>query len=293
MENQRISGSWGSGRWDLRHLLQQSHWHCLKKTLLDVDEKVKTMLKLIEQDSNSLEGSEIYYQRRPEFRRLFEELSQSYWSFARKFDQLKSKSTHGPSPALLSSVSRPREIQNQTKGIQSFDDSSLMARYSYSQSFAGDPDDEYDIASSKSLNKLPLELMPTELHNTSSEHQKSKSFPNKDDFAKKLNGSKLDRNMAGDWPPGIVDCEIPWSELKIQVMNLMEENLRQQEELVRRNNNKREIIKELQFQMRLVMGENRALPGCLRCSKIHVKHKPSQISRLKSLIMRRLWVDSP
>lgn len=58
-----------------------------------------------------------------------------------------------------------------------------------------------------------------------------------------------------------------WCELKFQITNLTEENLRQQAELARRNIEKKLIIDKLRLQLEHLKAENRSLQGCISCSK--------------------------
>lgn len=69
-----------------------------------------------------------------------------------------------------------------------------------------------------------------------------------------------------------------WEDLQLEVTKLMEDHLRQQAELVRRNDEKREAIKELFSQIKRLMDENRALRSCLAshrlsCSVTNLKHQ--------------------
>lgn len=82
--------------------------------------------------------------------------------------------------------------------------------------------------------------------------------------------------------------ESRWNELNSQVTMLMEENLQHQEELTRRNNEKREAIKELQQQIRCLKSEKRALQSSVRFTKEKSKPYRSPISRLAATISNKL-----
>lgn len=95
-----------------------------------------------------------------------------------------------------------------------------------------------------------------------------------------MNDSKS-RHDFGDLSLGNFHWENAWRTLEFQFKKLMEKNLQKQEELIRRNNNNREIIKELRLQLRGLIGENRDLHRCIIGSKVSVNHRQSQISRLE------------
>lgn len=86
----------------------------------------------------------------------------------------------------------------------------------------------------------------------------------------------------------IAKWESRCNELNSQVTMLMEENLQHQEELARRNNQKRAAIKELQQQIHCLKSEKRALQSSLRFTKEKFKPYRSPISRLAETISNKL-----
>ncbi|KAK9271951.1 hypothetical protein L1049_002318 [Liquidambar formosana] len=284
MENTSGSCSWGSDRPDSPH---QSQW--LQTTLSDLDKKMKAMLSVIEEDGDSLAHRvEMYYKKRPELIKMIEEFNSSYRSLAERYDQLSSQSAHAPNSGTSSPSLDCRKKQqisndnNSSKAVGSPVDSKLEAFDSHPESIVEDPEVEFDSANYnfKSLNEVAEDLMSNEPCNMTNTDNEITHF-------------ELGWKMAGDFPTGSFNLENTWSALKFQVMKLMEENLQQQAELIRRNNEKRNAIKELRCQLDQLKGENRALQSCLGCSKIDVKDNRSQISTLKGLKLGKFFGCSP
>ncbi|KAF9626308.1 hypothetical protein IFM89_032157 [Coptis chinensis] len=86
-----------------------------------------------------------------------------------------------------------------------------------------------------------------------------------------------------------MDREKMWANLRSQVSMLMEDNLRQQAELIRRNDEKRNAIKDLCYHLEKLTDENKTLKSCcLRCSKVGKKQNQSQLSKLRELILGKI-----
>ncbi|KAK3000474.1 hypothetical protein RJ639_020635 [Escallonia herrerae] len=72
-ESRRLYSWW----WDSHNSPKNSKW--LQENLTDMDAKVKTMIKLIEEDADSFaRRAEMYYKKRPELMRLVEEFYRAY-----------------------------------------------------------------------------------------------------------------------------------------------------------------------------------------------------------------------
>lgn len=71
--------------WD-SHIPKNSKW--LQENLNDMDSKVKSMIKLIEEDADSFaRRAEMYYKKRPELMKLVEEFYRAYRALAERYDQ--------------------------------------------------------------------------------------------------------------------------------------------------------------------------------------------------------------
>ncbi|OVA09654.1 KIP1-like [Macleaya cordata] len=110
---------------------------------------------------------------------------------------------------------------------------------------------------------------------------------------KKINGFELGQNQDGEFVMGSLERETMWSDMRFQVSKLIEDNLQQQSKLIRRNDEKREAIKDLCFQLNKLTEENRTLQTCYRCSRVGMKQNKSQISKLKGLILGKFLGGCP
>ncbi|XP_068635584.1 protein NETWORKED 1D-like [Aristolochia californica] len=80
-ESRRLYSWW----WDSHNSPKNSKW--LQENLTDIDSKVKTMIKLIEEDADSFaRRAEMYYKKRPELMKLVEEFYRAYRALAERYD---------------------------------------------------------------------------------------------------------------------------------------------------------------------------------------------------------------
>ncbi|CAI9785683.1 unnamed protein product [Fraxinus pennsylvanica] len=71
--------------WDSHISPKNSKW--LQENLTDMDSKVKTMIKLIEEDADSFaRRAEMYYKKRPELMKMVEEFYRAYRALAERYD---------------------------------------------------------------------------------------------------------------------------------------------------------------------------------------------------------------
>ncbi|XP_068650725.1 protein NETWORKED 1D isoform X2 [Aristolochia californica] len=80
-ESRRLYSWW----WDSHISPKNSKW--LQENLTDMDSKIKTMIKLIEEDADSFaRRAEMYYKKRPELMKLVEEFYRAYRALAERYD---------------------------------------------------------------------------------------------------------------------------------------------------------------------------------------------------------------
>ncbi|XP_020256112.1 protein NETWORKED 1A-like isoform X2 [Asparagus officinalis] len=80
-ESRRLYSWW----WDSHISPKNSKW--LQENLSDMDIKVKSMIKLIEEDADSFrKRAEMYYRKRPELMKLVEEFYRAYRALAERYD---------------------------------------------------------------------------------------------------------------------------------------------------------------------------------------------------------------
>ncbi|KAH9617476.1 hypothetical protein KSS87_017651 [Heliosperma pusillum] len=108
----------------------------------ELDEKTKTMLKLIEDDSDSFaQRAEMYYKKRPELVSMVEDFYRSHRSLAERYDQLKCDRSLRVRSPLRHSVSHPKdEFDNMCDSLKSLDSFTEVA-YSSDESVDSEVDD--------------------------------------------------------------------------------------------------------------------------------------------------------
>ncbi|KAK4482858.1 hypothetical protein RD792_010030 [Penstemon davidsonii] len=80
-ESRRLYSWW----WDSHNTPKNSKW--LQENLTDMDAKVKSMIKLIEEDADSFaRRAEMYYKKRPELMKLVEEFYRAYRALAERYN---------------------------------------------------------------------------------------------------------------------------------------------------------------------------------------------------------------
>ncbi|XP_022848815.1 protein NETWORKED 1D-like, partial [Olea europaea var. sylvestris] len=88
-ESRRLYSWW----WDSHISPKNSKW--LKENLTDIDAKVKSMIKLIEEDADSFaRRAEMYYKKRPELMKLVEEFYRAYRALAERYDHATGELRH-------------------------------------------------------------------------------------------------------------------------------------------------------------------------------------------------------
>lgn len=244
------------------------------------------MLELIEDDADSLAKKvKMYYKRKPKLKQMVKEFNCAYRCLAKKYDQLLSESTQVNSSEFSSSSSNSTEARHVNKNVVRFDFSKTEVFHLQTDSNVEDPGVERD---NINLDFDPLDS-DIKFQNTDDMNGITTDFSDEGDTDRKMDDFKLSFIAIGDSPACSPGQENTWSELRFQVMKLTEENLQQQAELIRRNDEKGEIIKELQIQLEQLKSENRALKSCLRCTKVDMKHNQSPISKLKGLILTKFF----
>ncbi|KAK4425641.1 protein NETWORKED 1A [Sesamum alatum] len=88
-ESRRLYSWW----WDSHISPKNSKW--LQENLTDMDAKVKSMIKLIEEDADSFaRRAEMYYKKRPELMKLVEEFYRAYRALAERYDHATAELRH-------------------------------------------------------------------------------------------------------------------------------------------------------------------------------------------------------
>ncbi|XP_011045807.1 PREDICTED: uncharacterized protein LOC105140611 [Populus euphratica] len=254
---------------------RHSQW--LQKTLSDMNERMKAMMTLLEEDGDSLDRVASRCKRRLELVQMLEEFNRSYRHLAETCDRLSSKflvKDSGPAP-LHSTID-----SNKDTPIESSDNSNSEILDSHPQYVVEDPEIKCDSTNFdvEYLDKLVDELMLTEeckmklkAKREIRENQmdkKGRDFFRVESISTNMNDYGEVQATARDFSEGSgFEWDNTWCELKFQITNLMEENLQHQAELARRNIEKKLVIDKLRLQLEHLKAENRSLQGCISCSK--------------------------
>ncbi|KAL6500385.1 hypothetical protein OROHE_025751 [Orobanche hederae] len=204
----------------------RSPW--LQSTLAELDEKTKTMLKLIEDDADSFaQRAEMYYRKRPELISMVEDFYRTHRSLAERYDQAKSEplariTTPWSSPLSFTKYRLEKSFSLVDKAYDSY--SEAYEPDESDESEVDDPEEEGDEILLKCQNYETLEA----LSNASNDEA---------------------------------------TRLREEVEKLREENKVQKNQLMQKDEEKREVIRQLSMGMDLLRDENVRLRECLLAKK--------------------------
>ncbi|KAI3467797.1 hypothetical protein Pfo_024460 [Paulownia fortunei] len=250
--------------WDNHNRPPQSQW--LHSTLAELDDKIKRMLDLIEDNGDTFaKRAEMYYQKRPELIKMVQDLHRSYRALADKYDQLKSESFNKASNngSVSNSFRKVQPLQDCVKGkpqnypsveVPNFNSESIEVF-----SAAG-----YESGTSSFEFQSPKNIMSIDSSNKLMNKADSKYYNNRNDFTTREHGLTIREKV--------------WNE-HIKFSKLLEENFSKQAELIKRNDEKRGVIIELR-------NKNRILSQKLSNSSSHkgtMKGNQTQKGKLRGL----------
>lgn len=188
--------------------------------LIELDDKTEAMLKLIEEDADSFaKRAEMYYKKRPELINIVEDLYRAHRSLAEKYDQVKFDSgiRHvTPWTSCPLPLSKFRTSQLKKESEKSYD--------SYSESF--DFDHDYDSGESDSVVV--------------------------DDLGQEEEDTHFDQEIE---EVKIFDEE-ETMKLREELESLRKENKIQKKQLIQKDEEKREVIRQLSISVDLLKQEN-------------------------------------
>ncbi|KAI3899960.1 hypothetical protein MKW92_034883 [Papaver armeniacum] len=227
--NKKVACSWWLGK----HIdSNQSPW--LQATLNDLDDKMKAVVSLIMQDDGDTfaQRAEMYYKNRTQLVKMMEEFHRSYRCLAERYDRLRPESDHS-----LNSFLNIESSQNIDSNGANGNSNAGTSDPNPATSVCAAEDPESDTVEHDSHD---AELLDTK------EECETDNTDEKEKCGRQIVMSCCDE---GDM----------WLEMKMQVSKLIEENIKQQSELIRRNNQKREAIKDLCLQLDKLTEENMIL----------------------------------
>lgn len=206
---------------------KRSPW--LHSTLSELDEKTKAMLKLIEEDADSFaQRAEMYYKKRPELIGMVEDFYRTHRSLAERYDQFKSESgtrlvTLAPWASPLSATKcRSEKLISLSSMDKTYD--------SYSETYETE-----EFGEESDVEDPEPEEEELQFHKGGVER-------------KEVSTSHDDANLIR-----------VAAKLKEEIERLKAENNSQKEQLMHKDEEKREAIRQLSLGMELLREENMEL----------------------------------
>ncbi|KAL7135198.1 hypothetical protein ABFS83_11G077200 [Erythranthe nasuta] len=231
-------------RWsDSRNRPPHSQW--LHSTLAELDDKIKMILDLIEDDGETFaKRAEMYYEKKPHLIKMVQELHKSYRSLADKYDQLKSDqssvkaSNNNNNNGSLSDSFRKLQSLQHKRNLSPIKapnfNSESVEEFSAEQAACSDESGTSSFGHESTKNDTPV---------LSVDSNNSEYYSDKNEVV-------IRREKE------IGSSERSWSKEPIKFSKLLEENLSTQAELIRRNDEKREVINELRNEKRIILSHD-------------------------------------
>ncbi|KAI9180155.1 hypothetical protein LWI28_001830 [Acer negundo] len=306
-----------TSRWwwfDSHNSSKRSPW--LHSTLTELDEKAKAMLKLIEEDADSFaQRAEMYYKKRPELISMVEDFYRAHRSLAERYDQVKSET----GTRLLTTYGspfkhKPQKLMNVMDQTY-YSYSGTSDTEDYAESEVDDPEQEDEIhepevdqemkedevseweneiqvgqelaedsvsseACDDEMMKLREEIKEVEDPEPKNEAQtgKEKQDPEQEDEI------QVDQELKKDSVSREV-CDNEIMKLREELERLREENLMQRNQLTQKDEEKREVIRQLSSALGLVKDENVNLRKYI-ARESPKKQSPFQFSKLKAIFFK-------
>ncbi|PIA61673.1 hypothetical protein AQUCO_00300894v1 [Aquilegia coerulea] len=263
LKENKVSHPWW---FDSHNSPRRSTW--LQSTLSELDEKTMTMLKLIEADADSFaQRAEMYYKKRPALVNMVEDFYRAHRSLAERFDMLKAEPRTRFMTPLTHSLSAKFQM---TKAIVSKEKS----YDSYSETYSEAEESEIDDPEQDTKSQVDRKVGAGE---------EDESAESEVDDPEHIEG-------VGEGVVNMVN-ESEVMKLRNEIERLKEENRIQKEQLMQKDEEKREVIRQLSLSME-ILKENVNL-----CKKSTVKESskkwgPFEFNKVQGLFSVKLFVSS-
>jgi len=256
------------------------------------------------EDGNSPNQGHMHCKWREDLIQMIEEFGQSYRVLAIAYNQLKSKSSNGTfhSGSLSSATPKTIRASCNRRATGNLKGKKLKKDFnSHRKSLMGHSDvksngnnldfeilkkqeDESDELSSSNPCSTELEVECSDFQT----EDRMIDFSNNENILTKIEDLELNQRTED---PSIINSkfESMWPALKYQMTKLTDDNLHQLEELVQRNDEKRETIKRLQLEVETLKRENKALQISSRFSNADSECSQSQIPRPGRISVSKLF----
>ncbi|KAK2990568.1 hypothetical protein RJ640_019848 [Escallonia rubra] len=246
---------------------RRSPW--LQSTLAELDDKTKAMLKLVEEDADSFaQRAEMYYKKRPELISMVEDFYRAHRSLAERYDLVKADpGTRHSTPWTSSPVSfakhRYEKLMCSTE--KSYDSySETYGPEESGESEVDDPeqDEEEEVQSKREMEEISSGVGNIEMTRLTEEIVRLKQENNE------------------------------MTKLREEIEILKEENKIQMEQLMQKDEDKREAIRQLSVAVDMLKEDNVELRRKL-AKDFPKKHNQSEFNRLKGMLWGKFFIGSP
>lgn len=229
---------------------KRSPW--LQSTLSELDDKTEAMLKLIQGDADSFaQRAEMYYKKRPELMSMVEDFYRAHCLLAERYDQLKSEG----GTRLLTTVGSPfscnkyRNEKSMSVMDQNYD--------SYSESFEHEESTESEVEDPEEEEVTGHRRPETETTGDRIEHKPCQKNETVVSHEKDHACRAHEEAKEGSGSSWFSEDEV--KKLKEEIERLKEENKMQKEKLVQKDEEKREVIRQLSLTVGLLKDDNARL----------------------------------
>lgn len=252
--------------------IKRSPW--LNSALSELDEKTKAMLKIIEEDADSFAArAEMYYKKRPELMTMVEGFYKAHRSLAERYDQLKADPTfrHVSTPWASSPLSfkcqqKQQFIAFSDKSYDSFSEKTYDLMEDC-VSDVDDPEQENEMDTDKYTNNLSGRIHAVDQHH-------------------------IQESMAQICAQTPTDKGDEVTKFREEIKRLKEENRIQKEKLEEKDEEKREVIRQLSITIDAFKEENVKLKKHCVARETTKKESPSEFLKLKDMFMGKLFKGS-
>ncbi|KAK4418191.1 protein NETWORKED 3A [Sesamum alatum] len=228
----------------------RSPW--LQSTLAELDDKTKTMLKLIEEDADSFaQRAEMYYKKRPELISMVEDFYRTHRSLAERYDQVVKSE---PGTRLQTPWSSPLSFTKYRLEKSLSLSLSDKAYDSYSEAYGPEESEESEVDDPEEEEEMLQNHIDSETEQVSS-------------------GADNEELMR----------------LREEVERLREENKAQKEQLMQKDEEKREVIRQLSLAMELLREENVKLRQQCLAKNTPKKQNQPEYNKLKEGFFGKLF----
>lgn len=258
----------------------------------ELDEKTKAMLKLIEEDADSFaRRAEMYYKKRPELINMVEDFYRAHRSLAERYDQIRSDPGARLGPTL-SSPFLSNKYQQQEKPTSPSREESC----NNFTTITGSP---------FSYNKLGQEkLMMKKFYDSYSESCESElSGESEIDDPEQEDCIQDDKELVEEEEVSSKVSHAEVMKLSEEIERLKEENKIQKEQLLQKDEEKREVIRQLSLAIQVLKEENDSLmKSATKTSSSLMKSvtktsskkwNPIELNKLKGAFLGKFFLGSP